>query len=253
MKTSSLNTLLALLSAVGITAPSMQAATISLSASAPTVDGSDIAQLSDSGLDTFSVSGYTPVGDGSGDAGDVWGGRGAMGQTITTLSNPDGYSLDSFSFKSHTAGGNANAGTSTYTFRIGTIFGTTFTSLASGSANPSDSYSAGDWLTMTFDSPVTLSADTQYAIDIRNPNTSFGVTVDGAWGWRTAGEIDSSYTGGSAYVSGFNGGTVPDDSNVAFPTIDRVFHVNLAAIPEPSSTALLGLGGLALALRRRRS
>jgi hypothetical protein len=253
MKTSSLNTLLALLSAIGITAPSMQAATISLSASAPTVDGSDIAQLSDSGLAPFSVTGYTPVGDGSGDSGDVWGGRGAMGQTFTTLNNPDGYSLDSFSFKSHTGGSNANAGTSTYTFRIGTISGTTFTTLASGSANPNDSFTAGDWLTMTFDSPFSLSAGTEYAIDIRNPNTSFAVTVDGAWGWRTAGEVDSSYTEGSAYVSGFNGGTVPDDSNVAFPTIDRVFHVNLAAIPEPSSSALLGLGGLALMLRRKRS
>ena len=253
MKATAQNTLFALAGIISIIATSLLAATISLSSTAPTVDGSDIAQLSDSGLAPFGVTGYTSVGDGSGDAGDVWGGRGAMGQTITTLSNPDGYSLDSFSIKSHTSGGNANAGTSTYTFRIGTISGTTFTTLASGSVNPNASFTAGDWFTMTFDSPVTLSADTEYALDIRNPNTSYGVTVDGAWGWRTAGEVDSSYTGGSAYVSGFNGGTVPDDSNVAFPTIDRVFHVNLAAIPEPSSTALLGLGGLALALRRRRA
>ena len=226
----------------------MQAATISLSASAPTVDGSDIAQLSDSGLNPFSIPGHTDVGDGGGDLSDVWGGRGAHGQTITTLANPDGYSLDSFSIKSHTSGGDElRAGDQQYTFRIGTISGTTFTSLASGSATPSGSYTYGDWFTMTFDSPVTLSANTEYAIDIIHDNTpSF-------WGWRTAGEIDSSYTGGSAYVSGFNGGTVPDDSNVAFPTIDRVFHVNLAAIPEPSSTALLGLGGLALMLRRKRS
>jgi hypothetical protein len=241
MKTTAQNTLFALAGIISIIATSLQAATISLSSTAPTVDGSDIAQLSDSGLAPFGVTGYTSVGDGTGDAGDVWGGRGAMGQTITTLSNPDGYSLDSFSIKSHTSGGNANTGTSTYTFRIGTISGTTFTTLASGSVNPNASFTAGDWFTMTFDSPVTLSADTEYALDIRNPNTSYGVTVD------------SSYTGGSAYVSGFNGGTVPDDSNVAFPTIDRVFHVNLAAIPEPSSTALLGLGGLALALRRRRA
>ena len=89
MKTSSLNTLLALLSAVGITAPSMQAATISLSSTAPTADGSDIAQLT-------STTGLT------GDNGDVWGNRPAMGQSFTTLSNPDGYSLDAFSFKSDT-------------------------------------------------------------------------------------------------------------------------------------------------------
>ena len=139
MKNSAQNTLFALAGIIGITATSLQAATITLSSAAPTVDGSDIAQLSDPNLVPWSVSGYTSVGDGTGDSGDVWGGRGAMGQTITTLSNPDGYSLDSFSFKSHTGGNNANAGTSTYTFRIGTISGTTFTSLASGSANPSDS------------------------------------------------------------------------------------------------------------------
>ncbi len=252
MKTTAQNTLFALAGIISIIATSLQAATISLSASAPTVDGSDIAQLSDSGLDYFSVSGFTSVGNDAGDAGDVWGGRGAFGQTITTLSNPDGYSLDSFSIKSHTSGFSTTPawglpGDMQYTFRIGTISGTTFTSLASGSAIPGDSYTAGDWFTMTFDSPVTLSADTEYAIDIMHDNTpNFG-------GWRTAGQVDSSYTGGSAYVSGFNETTVPDDSNVAFPTIDRVFHVNLAAIPEPSSTALLGLGGLALALRRRRS
>ena len=247
MKTSAQNTLFALAGIIGITATSLQAATITLSSAAPTVDGSDIAQLSDSGQNPFSITGYTPVGDGGGDAGDVWGNRGAHGQTFTTLSNPDGYSLDSFSIKSHTSGGDElRAGDQQYTFRIGTISGTTFTSLASGTATPIGSYSFSDWFTMTFDSPVTLSADTEYAIDIIHDNTpSF-------WGWRTAGEVDSSYTGGSAYVSGFNGGTVPDDSNVAFPTIDRVFHVNLAAIPEPSSTALLGLGGLALMLRRKR-
>ena len=70
-----------------------------------------------------------------------------------------------------------------YTFRIGTISGTTFTSLASGSAIPGDSYTAGDWFTMTFDSSVTLSADTEYAIDIMHHNT----LICGL-GWRTAGE-----------------------------------------------------------------
>jgi hypothetical protein len=239
MKTSSLNTLLALLSAIGITAPSMQAATISLSSTAPTVDGSDIAQLT-------STTGLT------GDNGDVWGNRPAMGQSFTTLSNPDGYSLDSFSFKSYTNGFNTNPGSGLpgdmqYTFRIGTISGTTFTSLASGSAIPGDSYTAGDWFTMTFDSSVTLSADTEYAIDIIHDNTpNFG-------GWRSAGTTSSVYAGGTSYASGVQNGTIPDDSNLTLHSFDRTFHVNLAAVPEPSSTALLGLGGLALMLRRKRS
>ncbi len=230
-----ISTLFALMLA---TSMSSQAATISLSSTAPTVDGSDIAQLT-------STTGL------SGDNGDVWGNRPAMGQSFTTLSNPDGYSIDSFSFKSDTGGFSSNPswglpGDMQYTFRIGTISGTTFSSLASGTSIPVGSYTAGDWFTMTFDSPVTLSANTEYAIDILHDNTpNFG-------GWRSAGTASSVYAGGTSYASGVQNAPL-DDSNLTLHSFDRTFHVNLAAIPEPSSTALLGLGLSSMLLRRRRS
>ena len=40
-----------------------------------------------------------------------------------------------------------------------------------------------------------------------------------------------------------------DNGDNNFATVD---NVNLTAVPEPTSTALLGLGGLALILRRRK-
>ncbi|MEP4078001.1 PEP-CTERM sorting domain-containing protein [Haloferula sp.] len=48
--------------------------------------------------------------------------------------------------------------------------------------------------------------------------------------------------------------TIPDPSGVqASPTIREIDVFGVATIPEPSSTALFGLGALGLALRRRRS
>lgn len=44
-----------------------------------------------------------------------------------------------------------------------------------------------------------------------------------------------------------------DDVRVYDEALDATAIANLAAVPEPSSTALLGLGGLALMLRRRRN
>ena len=74
----------------------------------------------------------------------------------------------------------------------------------------------------------------------------------------------SGFTSGTTIESGdltFDAGTEPDavgqtlylrfNRNTAggFPTID---DVNLTAVPEPSSAALVGLGGVALLARRKR-
>jgi len=201
---------------VGILGAAMtaQAASITLSGSAPAVDEADIAQLTGG-------TGHAA------DEGDVWGGRPVMGQSFTTGTNPKGYTLDAFSLKSHNSGGtNADADDQQYTFRIGSISGTVFTPLASGTAIPTGDITAGDWLTMTFTSPVTLSPSTTYAVDIEHDNTpSF-------WGWRMEGTASSSYAGGSGYTSGVQGGTIPDDSNLTLHSFDRTFHVNLVAVPN---------------------
>jgi hypothetical protein len=76
----------------------------------------------------------------------------------------------------------------------------------------------------------------------------------------TSGTFSQTYD-----ISGFGGGgfSIADVSNVlAVFTVNAaaagdgaisIDNFNMTAVPEPSSTALLGLGGLALALRRRRS
>ena len=74
----------------------------------------------------------------------------------------------------------------------------------------------------------------------------------------TSGTFSQSYD-----ISGFGGGdfSIADVSNVlAVFTVNTaaagaisIDNFNMTAVPEPSSSALLGLGGLALMLRRKRS
>ena len=76
----------------------------------------------------------------------------------------------------------------------------------------------------------------------------------------TSGTFSQTYD-----ISGFGGGdfSIADVSNVlAVFTVNAaaagdgaisIDNFNMTAVPEPSSTALLGLGGLAFALRRRRA
>ncbi len=57
-----------------------------------------------------------------------------------------------------------------------------------------------------------------------------------------------SFTGFDAVL----GSTFIDDGGSVTLTTGSVLGANFDAVPEPSSTALLGLGGLALILRRRK-
>ena len=201
-----------------VAAMTAQAASISLSGTAPTVDNADISQLAGG-------TGHAA------DEGDVWGGRPAMGQSFTTGVNALGYTLDAFSFKSHTSGGNAAADDQQYTFRVGTVSGGVFTPLVTESSVVGETFTQSDWWTMEFSSPVTLSSNTTYAIDILHDNTpSF-------WGWRLEGTAGSSYADGTGYSSGTSGGTIPDDSNLALHSFDRTFHVNL--VPHPPQATLI--------------
>ena len=65
-----------------------------------------------------------------------------------------------------------------------------------------------------------------------------------------------TYNGTDEYVAllfGTNSPNVGGSPNIgAFATIDNLVVSDTAMIPEPSSTALLGLGGLAFILRRRK-
>lgn len=205
------------------TAGTSHAAIMTTSNTAPTVDGADIAQLVQENESWNETS--------------LWNNRPARGQAFTTGSFAGGYELNSLTLKVFFSG--ATGGT--YGLRVGTISGATFTQIASESAaavpvaNDNTLY-----VTFTFDTPVALNPNTEYGIDVGLPDAG------GFSHWFNTN--DASYTGGYAYSSGSNG--VPHPTDIGVHTGDRVFHLDIAEVPEPASVALLGFGGLLIAGRR---
>ncbi len=105
---------------------------------------------------------------------------------------------------------------------------------------------AGSWNTFTFDAPVALSASTTYAVDVQmTESDTHSGTIPYYYYNRNAA---ATFAGGSYYT-----GDLADANDVSLGTNnDFQFHADISAVPEPSTTALLGLGGLALILRRRK-
>jgi len=203
-------------------------------------------------------------------------GAAAQGQIFTTGGNAGGYLLDGFwlqhvlytSIYNATGPGNGTFWSTTgagavLTYRVSSISGTTLTPLFTqtytitgtelntlgnttgtiGVAN----LGTGNYLDLTFSSPVSLAANTQYAIDLSETSqfsaANFYFETDG-----TDGTTTSAYTGGSAYTAAGDG-----TAATIYSGTSRVFDANLVAVPEPTSIALCSLGGLALLFRRRLS
>lgn len=213
------------------------AATLSVGAVAPTSDGADISNFTSGGSDALNVSG------GGDDFTYVAGNRPAQGQSFTTGSDLSGYLLTSITVqhRDYSAGFNDDFQFGTLTVRVGTVLAGTFSLISSDSvaitnANGLFSDAGGEYLTFTFDTPIALAANTVYGFDWDNPGGYFEMN----------GTSSDVYAGGSAYNSGAIG-----DATATDLTGDRVFHVDLAVIPEPSIALLGGLGVLGL-LRRRR-
>ncbi|NWK54770.1 PEP-CTERM sorting domain-containing protein [Verrucomicrobiaceae bacterium N1E253] len=102
--------------------------------------------------------------------------------------------------------------------------------------------SGGDLLTWTFDSD-TLSTSTQYFFAWYQDTSGDGIIGAGDTdadariamkGNVIAGQLRNAPTGGISTND------------------DAMMNIQLTAVPEPSSAALLGLGGLSLILRRRK-
>jgi len=227
------------------------------SATAPTVDGADIAQLTGGGTLT-----------GGDEANWIFGlDRPAQGQTFTTGSNALGYDLDAVTIQRASGGTTSfsftNVTNLTYGLRIDTPSGTDLSAAdllndATNSIVARATTNQGanlvtepgelDFVTLSGFS-VHLDPSTTYSFDVVVPNG-----IDQGWKLNANTNVNS-YTGGTAFSSGDNG--TPNDTLTA-RTGDRVFHLNLTAsaaavVPEPSSM-ILALGGLVglVATRRRR-
>lgn len=145
--------LLATLCVLSISAGFANAAvTITSSATAPTIDGADIAMLNVTGR-TFSA-GIDSVFSGGTT-------RPAQGQSFTTGSNAGGYLMSAATlFADANMASNYDA-----LLRIGTISGTTFTSIGSYTPTNTAPNTNDRYLTITIDTPILLAANTVYGFD----------------------------------------------------------------------------------------
>lgn len=238
---------------------SAHAATLSWSASAPAQDGADIANFSGVSADADNILGGVDGGT------YVAGNQPAQGQTFTTSGAADqslnaitvqhvNYAGTYWSLDSGWAGYNDGR----FSLQVGTISGGVFTPLITetasmvSSAPPNQNPGTGSaqFATITLDSPLALSASTAYAFvltvtaDFDPGNTPyFELNGDGT--------TSANYADGEAFslTGTFGGGDAT--SAVVARTGDRVFHLDIGVVPEPSIALLGGLGILGL-LRRRR-
>ena len=190
---------------------------------------------------------YGNVNDSSGgSAGNMW------GQSAKTPAGPPVY-LNNFSYKA------ANNGTRTtgivflHAYKTFTTVGAgaiaTIAEFAATSTSTIDLGAIGNFGTMTwtFSGADAFAAETEYYFLMSTQNTE--VTLADTSSMKTAAfaldTTTSTYEGGKAFAN----------NSVDTSSWDQHFEANfntVSSVPEPSSTALLGLGGLALILRRRK-
>lgn len=213
----------------------LQAATFSSSATAPVADTSDVANYG------------TPKG-----GGDKWffqsknegfPADAAKGQTFTT--GPTAVVFKALTYKLEGANlkGATAANPTTWTIRLGTLAGTAFTQIASETASQTANTGTGHYITWAFNTPVTLAANTTYAVDIGMlSRTAFGTGIP----YISITNNVSTPRVGALYNSGDLG---VGNATVAFVTgDDRVFHVDLQdpVSPMPVPGSIVAAGNVAL-------
>ncbi|MHC4740453.1 MAG: M60 family metallopeptidase, partial [Planctomycetota bacterium] len=204
---------------------SASAATMSASPTAPVVDSKDVANYIDTGNTDkwFCIDGEAA--------------SKVMGQTFTT----GGTQVNLKAITYQVADNQKAEPTKTYTIRVGTVSGSTFTEIYSETATQNFTWNYGEYMTWTLDTPLLLEANTVYAMDVgMNSSTS---------GWQTGIPYlqysnVSQYAGGTRYISGTGSPPGVGDTTMQSMTGDRVFHIDMedpmAPSPEDGETVTGG-------------
>jgi len=211
---------------LGLMSASAGAATMSSGDTAPAVDSIDIANYSAvTGTDKWWSETKTS-------------GR-PKGQTFTTggtevLLNALTYQISS----------NQKAEpVKTYVIRVGTVSRSTFTEIYREAATQTFTWNSSEYMTWTFDSPLLLSANKTYGIDVGMTGSTSGWQTGIPYINRTADE----YAGGTRYMSGTAGLGIGDSSmnNISG---DMVFHLDLIhpLSPSPDNGATVPSGNVEL-------
>jgi len=183
------------------------AASISFDATAPTVDGKDIANYgAATGTEKWWVSS-----DGTGYP---------KGQTFTT-----GLGATRLTGVSYQIADTQKAEpTKTYVIRVGTVYGSTFTEVYSETVTQTSTWNAAEYATWSFDTPPLLYGNMTYGVDV-------GLTSSSS-AWQTGipyiKVTGEEYAGGSRYAAELSN-SVPGvgSSSMVFQSGDRVFHLDL--------------------------
>lgn len=169
-----------------------------------------------------------------------------LGQSFATGGDTDGYLLSSFSMQVNTSS-STNPADKVWNIRVVTISGITTSTLRLETGHTSSgAWSEGQWFTWTLNTPLVLDANTLYGVDVE-------MTSGGAWQLGLPYFLYSAsdqVSGGRRYTRDDGDPSTISANTGPQQVYDRVFHVDLTVIPEPSSSLLGVLYSLSL-LRRR--
>jgi hypothetical protein len=121
--------------------------------------------------------------------------------------------------------------TKNYTIRVGTvdIAAETFSQIHSETATQDFTWNGGEYMTWTFDTPVYLSPNTSYGVDIGMTSSTSGWTT----GIPYLNCTEDVYPGGTKYLSGTTGLGI-GDGTINSMSKDRVFHLDMEDPMAPS-------------------
>ncbi len=218
---------LAAVAILALAAGSAVAATMSVNLGVPpTVDGADIASL----------SGLVDIG---GNQGHAWNNRPSQGQTFTTGGAAGGYTLDAYSLRVRVDQGSTIS--SNWEIRVGEVdgggvFNTIATENAAGVTIPNSTSGNNypSYITFGLDTPLTLSPNTLYGIDL-DPNGG---------GFISLSDNTNPYAGGAAMSSDAAYPASPPNPLTVHSGADRHFHVNLEEIGGGGGGELAGELGI---------